>query len=267
MKKTKHTGVFKNFIVDMMMLIFFVILLGFSLWLVWMYFFRGTIDMETRGYVSKTLKEVSVQPTDIEKYTLQHFHNLDNEVLKGIEYPSNCVNCHGDYAHNKTPKVRAFFNAHSWFMACEVCHGENDKQKNIKYKWLDNDTDIALYKLKGERGIYEARIVPFILERGVEKRLDNLIDNATVSAFNQTKEQMNKTEEKAAIEKMHKSLNSKPVSCDQCHTENSLFKFTDLLYSEKMAEYLMSIDVGTMINGYKVFHFPNVLKEHHEHND
>lgn len=243
----------------MLMLFLFALLIGFVFWLVWMYYLRGPIEMETRGYVSRTLKEVSIQPTDMERYTIQHFHNLDDAVLKGIEYPSNCVTCHGDYPHNKTVKVRAFFNAHSWFIACEVCHRENGKQENIIYKWLDSDTDIALYKLQGEPGMYEARIVPFLITNKTEQRLDNLIDDADVTAYNNSKDKLNVIQKKKAMEQMHQVLSKTPIVCDQCHTENSLFEFKDLLYSDNMAEYLKDTDVGTMIKGYKVFHLPNVL--------
>lgn len=261
MTKAKGNKTLKNLTVDIMMLFIFALLIGFSLWLLWMYFFRGPIDIETRGYVSRTLKQVVVQPSDKAKYTLQHFHNLDNVVLNGIEYPSTCVTCHGDYSHNKNPKSRAFFNAHSWFTACELCHRENNNSKNIIYKWLDNDTDIELYKLQGEHGIYGARIVPILLENKTEKRLDKLIDKGAVVAYNNSRVRLNETEDKAALEKMHQMLNKKPVSCDQCHTpENGLLEFKDLLYSINMSRHLKSIDVGSMIKGYKEFHLPNVLR-------
>jgi len=260
MKKRKCPSAFKCFAVDVLMLLLFALLIAFTLWLLWMYFLRGPIDMETRGYVSKTLKEVSVQPTDIEKYTLQHFHNLDDAVLKGIEYPSTCISCHGDYPHNETEKVRAFFNAHSWFISCEVCHDDNSNQENIVFKWLDNDTDIALYKLQGEPGVYGARIVPFYIENKIERRLDNLIEEDEVTAYKLTENTLNAKQKQDALDKMHRNLNSKPASCDQCHVEESLFDFNKLLYSDKMSLHLKSIDVGTMINNYKVFHFPDISK-------
>ena len=255
MTKANSNGILKNLSIDILMLVIFAMLFGLALWIVWMYFFRGPVDIETRGYVYRTVSASAVQPTETEKYTVQHFHNLDNAVLRGIEYPSTCVNCHGDYPHNKEPKVRAFFNAHSWFMACEVCHRENKLQKKITYKWLDNDSDMILDKLQGEAGMYGARIVPFIAEH---KRLDNLIDKDTVSTYKLSMDKLNETEEKAAIEKMHQPLSKNPVSCDQCHTENSLFEFKDLLYSNNRATHLKAIDIGSMVNGYKVFHLPNV---------
>jgi hypothetical protein len=260
MTNTKLKSIFKNLITDITMLLVFLMLTAFVLWILWMYYLRGPVDIETRGYVSKTLKEAAVQPTDIEKYTLQHFHNLDDVVLKGIEYPSTCVTCHGDYPHNQTPKERAFFNAHSWFIACEVCHRENDSQENIIYKWLDSDTDIALYKFEGDPGNYAARIVPLRLENKTEIRLDNLIDNDTVSAYLLAEDKLSKTEQNEAIDKMHQPLSKNPVSCDQCHTENSLLEFKDLLYTDNMATYLKSFDIDSMIKGYEVFHLPKVLE-------
>ncbi|VAX07515.1 hypothetical protein MNBD_GAMMA25-384 [hydrothermal vent metagenome] len=255
MTKAKSNGILKNLSIDILMLVIFALLLGLALWIVWMYFFRGPVDIETRGYVYRTVSESAVQPSETEKYTVQHFHNLDNAVLKGIEYSSTCVNCHGDYPHNNTPKVRAFFNAHSWFMACEVCHRENKSQGKITYKWLDNDSDMILGKLQGEPGMYGARIVPFIMG---DKRLDNLIDTDTVSAYELSRDGLNEVEDKTAIEKMHQVLSKKPVSCEKCHTENSLFEFKDMLYSNNMAAYLKSLDVGSMVNSYKIFHLPNV---------
>lgn len=256
----KNKQSLKTIFVNILMVSIFSLLLAFSVWLVWMYFVRGPIDIETRGYVSKTLIETSVQPTEKEKYTLQHFHNLDAAVLRGIEYTSTCVTCHGDYPHNKTPKVRAFFNAHAWFMACETCHGENNKQENITFRWLDNDTNNSLTILEGERGIYGARIVPILTRDGIKKRLDNLIDKESVVSYINKKEHLNELQDRDAINEMHKILNEKPASCDNCHIENSMLNFKALLYSDNMSQHLRSIDVGTMITGYKAFHLPNVLR-------
>ncbi len=260
MTNTKLKSILKDLIVDITMLFVFIMLLSLTLWILWMYFLRGPIDMETRGYVSKTLKEAAVQPTDIDKYTLLHFHNLDDVVLKGIQYPSNCVTCHGDYPHNETAKVRAFFNAHSWFIDCDVCHRENNRQESIIYKWLDNDTDAALEKLQDDPGMYTARIVPLLLENKTESRLDKLIDDDTVSAYLLAEDKLSEAEQSEAMEKMHQPLTKNPISCDQCHTENSLFEFKDLLYTDNMATHLKSFDIGSMIDGYEVFHLPKVLE-------
>ena len=259
---TNRSNPLKVIAVGMLMLSIFITLIAFSGWLVWMYFFRGPIDLETRGYVSKTLKETSIQPAEREKYTLQHFHNLDEAVLKGIEYPSTCVSCHGDYPHNKTAKVRAFSNAHSWFIACETCHRNNTEQERIIYKWLDNDTDTALYELKlqGDRGIYGARIVPILVNNGIEQPIGDIIPQESVTSYNKTKPQYTKEQNQQAIDEMHQILNKEPTSCDHCHTDDSMLNFETLFYSEKMSSHLKSIDVGTMISGYEVFHLPNVLR-------
>ena len=263
---TDHPNPLKVIAVDMLMLVIFITLISFSAWLVWMYFFRGPIDLDTRGYVTKTLKEISVQPMERGKYTLQHFHNLDEVVLKGIEYPSTCVSCHGDYPHNKNEKVRAFFNAHSWFIACETCHSDNSNQEKTIYKWLDNDTDIELYKLQGERGIYGARIVPVHINKGIEKFAGDIISQESVISYNKAKPQYTKEENQQAIDKMHEVLNEKPASCDNCHTENSMFNFETLLYSENMGSHLKFIDVGTMISNYQLFHLPDVLRPRYKDN-
>ena len=259
MAKVKQKNILKDLGVDILMLFFFVLILSFTLWIIWMYYFREIPEIETRGYVSKTLEEVTVQPSDTDKYTLLHFHNLNETVLKGIEYPSTCVTCHGDYPHNKTPKVRAFFNAHSWFMACEVCHSETDDQKNVVYRWLDSDTDIPLSKLQGDAGMYKARIVPFLVKNSIERRLDNLISKNVVSAYELSKNSLSEDENKSAIKKMHQQLTEKPVYCDQCHTKNGLFNFKQLLYSDKVSMNLKAVDIGAMIKGDKDFHFPDLF--------
>ena len=259
MKKRNCSSILKCLAVDVFMLILFALLIAFTVWLVWMYYFRGPIDIESRGYVSKTLKEVSIKPTDIERYTLQHFHNLDTDVLRGIDYASTCINCHGDYPHQKNPKVRALFNAHSWFIACEVCHQDNN-QENIAYRWLDNDTDTELFKLQGKRGVYGARIIPLVIDGYAQRRQDNLIDKQTVADYQKSKEPLDEQRNKQAMKEMHKGLNTKPVSCDQCHTDNGLLKFNELLYSEQMTRHLEAIDVGSMINGYKEFHLPGIFE-------
>ena len=173
--------ILKQLAVDVLMLLVFLALVGFSVWLIYIYFFRGPIDIETRGFVSRTILVEVVQPIQVEKYMINHFHNLDDVVLAGIQSESLCVECHGDYPHKKDKKTRSFFNAHSWFIACEVCHITPEKEEMLSYRWLESDTGKALTSLNGQPGVYgKGLIIPLRTENGTEKRLDILSEDDQV---------------------------------------------------------------------------------------
>ena len=252
--------ILKRLAVDALMAFVFLILVGFALWLTWIYFYRGPTDIETRGFVTRTIRGELVQPTQVEKYTLEHFHNLDELVLGGIQSESLCVKCHGDYPHSKDQKARAFFNAHSWFMACEVCHVKPGEKKEFEYKWFDNKTGKELTQLTGTAGNYGGLIVPTKLENGEFKRLDIPTDIEYIERHMRIGKHLDLYQIDMAQERIHKSLTKSSVSCEECHTKDGLLKFKDLLYPPQSASHLESIDMGAMIQGYQQFHLPGVFE-------
>jgi hypothetical protein len=259
MHDTGAANILKRLVVDAVMGLLFLLLLGFAAWIVWVYYFRGPVDIETRGFVTRTVREQPVQPAQVEQYTLRHFHNLDDRVLAGIESESLCVKCHGDYSHSKTEKVRSFFNAHSWFMACEVCHLQPQDGDRTVYRWLDKKTGNRLTGLDGEDGDYGAMIVPLVIENGVERRLDEPVDREYVEENIRIWDLLADYQKEMAQERIHKILTESPTNCDQCHTVSGALDFRELLYPPQRAAHLESIDMGAMVKGYEEFHLPGIF--------
>jgi len=244
----------KTLLVDIIMGLTFIFLLIVALWLVWIYYFRGPINIVT-GKSKEADQELLIQAK--KEYT-KHFHNLDLVVVKGIQTGSQCLNCHGDYPHYKGQKVRALFNAHSWFIACEVCHVKPEESATVVYRWINNTDGNQLTRLSGENGDYGATIVPMKIENGNAIRIDNT-EADFIREYMQTREQLDEKQKKAAEEKMHETMRKDPVYCDECHTQNGIFHFEELLYSPQSAMYLETLDMGAMAKTYKEFHLPSIF--------
>jgi hypothetical protein len=242
----------KTLIFDLIMGLNFVFLLIIALWLVWIYYFRGPIDIVT-GKSKQPDLELLIQAR--KEYTT-HFHNLDLIVVKGIQTNPLCADCHGDYPHSKGRKVRSLFNAHSWFMACEVCHLKAEDRVAVVYRWLDNETGEELTELVGKDGVYGATIVPVKLNNGSIERLDIPANANFIKEYLQTRDQLNDDQKKATVEKIHETMAKEPIYCDRCHVEDSFLNFLDLLYPPQTAMYLETIDMGAMAKTYKEFHLP-----------
>lgn len=253
--------ILKQLAVAALMTLIFLALAGFAAWLMYIYFLRGPIDIETRGFVSRTIRTEEVQPIQVEKYRLRHFHNLDDVVVAGIQTKSLCVACHSDYPHTKDKKTRSFLNAHSWFMACEVCHMKPEKSERVIYRWLEPDTGKALPSLSGQPGVYGGLIIPLKIENGSEKRLDVLSDEDQVytEEFIRLRKNLDDYQTEWAQERIHKPLSKKAVFCDGCHTQDGLLNFSQLLYSPQRASHLESLDMASMVKTYKEFHLPTLL--------
>ncbi len=259
MDDTGCCQVLKRLAVDVLMVLVFVLLIGIAFWIFWVYFIRGPVDIETRGFVSRTVQNEAMRPSQAERYTLRHFHSLDEVVLGGIKSESLCVRCHGDYPHSKEKKVRTFYNAHSWFMACEVCHLKPEEKGDVVFRWLAHNTGAELTQLQGEAGDYGAMIVPVRLDDGDVKRLDESDDKEYIEEFIRLEENLADYQKELAQERIHKPLSKKTVSCGECHTTDGLLDFKGLLYSSKVTAHLESLDMGAMTSTYEQFHLPAIL--------
>lgn len=261
-KTIKQT--FYSLLVDSFMGVLFLALFGFALWAVWIYFFRGPIAIETRGFVSRTIRTEAVQPADMEKYKINHFHNLDEIVVAGIQSGSLCVDCHGDYPHAKDKKTRAFFNAHAWFMACETCHIKPEEDETFDYQWLTFGSGEPMVSLDGQAGVYGGMIVPLQTINGQVARLDQLSEEEQTyaQAYVDKYEHMeDKEQKKMAMKRIHKSLDKKALSCEGCHSSDGVLNFSSLLYSAERSRHLESLDMASMVTTYKKFHLPSILEK------
>lgn len=250
-------------LVDALMGMLFLALAAFGIWVFYIYFFRGPIDIESRGFVSRTIRTEEVRPSDVEKYRINHFHNLDQAVLAGIQSGSLCVSCHGDYPHMQDQKTRSFFNAHSWFMACETCHIKPGDGEKFSYRWLEFKTGRTMTTLNGQAGVYGGMIVPLRMQEAAQVRVDQLSpkEEEFTAEFIRLRKILDEYQIKMSNERIHKPLSKKAVFCDECHTSKGVLRFDELLYPTMRAKHLESLDMASMVSTYKEFHLPAVFDD------
>ncbi|UCE89336.1 MAG: hypothetical protein JSW10_00385 [Pseudomonadota bacterium] len=257
MHETRTTRTFKALVVDALMGAIFLLLMVFSAWLIWQYYFRAPVEIPSAGVGREATKE------DIRlarEYPPRHFHNMDEVVLAGIQSGSPCIKCHGDYPHSKADNDRrGFLNAHAWFVACETCHLKPEDRDKVIYRWYDNKTGEEMTKLEGPAGIYGGMIAPVKFDKGTVQRLDRAADVELIDEYLRTKNELNEGQQATARAKIHDVICKSPIFCDSCHTEKGVLDFEKLLYPPRHAAHLRTIDPGAMIKTYKAFHFPNIF--------
>lgn len=253
----------KRFLVHLLMLTIFVLLAAFSGWLVWLTYFKGWY-LSGPGLEKKAVarQEMIHEP----------FHGIDDSVLAGARSKSWCLKCHEDYPHSKSRETRAMLNAHSFFAACETCHITPKPGEQFQYKWMVRNENIALTELKGKPGEYGGIIVPFKIESGLATRLDfnpaavkRIEDNWTAMERPDTSgdglENIQKRKSLMLNTQIHGDLSEKPAFCDNCHRENGLLNFNQLLYSAQRAKTLTLSQGADVIKQYKEFYLPTMRGE------
>lgn len=131
----------------------------------------------------------------------------------------------------------------------------------VEYQWIDNDSGSIVTKREGQNNDYRAHIAPVVNGYLTTKRMSALKNEDFIKEYLRSEAQLNDQEKTTAMVKIHKALTKEPVHCDQCHKENGLLNFTELLYSPQFALYLESLDMGAMTEIYKEFYFPDLLKQ------
>lgn len=243
----------KRFLVHLTMLTIFILLAAFSFWLLWLTYFKGAY---------RTGETLSKKAVPRQEMIYEPFHGIDESVLAGSKSKSWCLKCHEDFSHSKSKEVRAMLNAHSFFMACEVCHIAPKESERFEYKWLQRGTDIPLADLKGQPGDYGGTIIPFRIEKGAAKRLDEnreaqqLLDE---SAAKDTGGDLQKRKMLLNAD-IHKELSAKPIFCDECHKEKGPLDFAQLMYSPQRAQRLTFGEGANVIKQYKDFYLPSLAR-------
>lgn len=191
-----------------------------------------------------------------------HFHHIDFEIQP--DKRSYCIQCHGDMPHNKVKEVRAFWNMHASFMACETCHTRfDDPAAPPVYKWYDRrsgqivDSPVPHSKV----GLYAAKIVPFERAEGQLARVDSEERIAFANEFIKVGNTLSEFQKAKAIKKIHQVNSNKPYVCDDCHRkDNPILSLRDLGYPPERRAFIESNEVVGMIDKYKVFFLPDFMK-------
>ncbi|MES9991785.1 MAG: hypothetical protein ABW098_07520 [Candidatus Thiodiazotropha sp.] len=256
--KKSNTSPIKMLLTDLLMGSIFLLLFGFAIWLVWITYFREYFDT---GIIDKSKTSMLEQLTVSGMDTKQHFHNLDETVFKTAKSPSVCMKCHGSYPHSKSKQVRAFLNAHAYFMACEVCHLEEKKRKHAGFMWLDDKTgkSMKFYPTK-----FRAKIIPVDETSGSIKRLDESSDRQFVEHYLEHRNSLDADQEAAAKVRIHRNVSDSAIECSDCHTteDRPFLPYKELNYTQQRIDELSGTDIVGMVNKYNNFYIPNLLKEH-----
>lgn len=243
----------KRLLVHLVMLTTGFLLAAFSIWLVYLTYFKGT------GNTEETLAKKAVPRQEM---IYESFHGTDESVLAGSKSKSWCLKCHEDLSHSKSEEVRGMLNAHSFFMACEVCHIAPKEGERFEYKWIQRGTSTPLTSLKGQAGDYGGTIVPFKTEKGFTRRLDEnqealqLLDE-TAAKDSDDNLQQRKMRLNTDI---HKEFSPKPIFCDECHRKNGPLDFEQLMYPPQQAQRLTFGEGANIIKQYKDFYLPSLMR-------
>jgi cytochrome c553 len=242
---------------DLLMGFVFILLFGFALWLIWITYFREYFDT---GIIESS-KLTAIEELKIAGMNKQnHFHNLDESVLKIAKSLSVCVKCHGSYPHSKSNHIRAFLNAHAYFMACEVCHLDEKKRSIATFKWLDDRTGLAMDFFPTK---LRAKIVPVEKINGSLNRLDISRDRRFVEEYLTHRNTLDADQEAAAKLRIHRNVSDDAIVCDDCHTatKTSYLPYASLHYSQERISAIAGTEVTGMIKKYKKFYLPSLLEE------
>ncbi|MES9970900.1 MAG: hypothetical protein ABW092_12775 [Candidatus Thiodiazotropha sp.] len=245
----------KMLLTDLLMGSIFLLLLSFAVWLVWITYFREYFDTGIIDNRSLTIMEqLTVSGLDPK----EHFHNLDETVFKTANSPSVCMKCHGSYPHSKSKKIRAFLNAHAYFMACEVCHLQEKKRAHTRFMWLDDKTGKSMnfYPTK-----FKAKIIPVETIAGSIRRLDESSDRQFIEHYLQNRNSLDADQEAAAKVRIHRNVSDSTIVCTDCHTteKKPFLPYAELNYTEQRIEELSGTDIVGMLNKYKDFYMPNLF--------
>ena len=244
----------KTLLVDLLMGIILLLLFSFAFWLIWLTFFREYFDT---GIIESNQSEYMQGVRSAQVVHQKRFHNVDDAVITHNESASNCSVCHYDLPHLKSKEKRAFLNAHSYFVACEVCHNKTETGSEVIYRWSEKGTGRFL---NGEPKRYTAKITPTVYVDGQVRSLESVDDKEYVMEYLKIKDTLSMDQIEKVVDRTHSDLLNKPISCNDCHTmeKNTYIPFAQLAYSEARIEELTRIEVVGMVKRYEHFFMPHL---------
>ncbi len=191
-----------------------------------------------------------------------HFHHVDFEILP--DKRSYCNKCHGDMPHKKVKEVRAFWNMHAFFMACETCHIRfDDTSAPPAYKWYDRQSGEIVDSPvpHAKPGFYSAKIVPFERVNGSLARVDSDERIAFANQFIKVGDSLGEFQRAKAIKIIHQVNSKKPYICEDCHRKaNPVLSLPELGYPPERIAFLEGNEVVGMVEKYKTFFLPDFMK-------
>ena len=210
----------------------------------------------------------------------RHFHQITTYSRLPEEKSSVCYICHSDYPHTKTKKVRGMMNMHTDYFTCETCHIQNGPGSKIIYKWCNPLDDDPKGPFSGtsydpETGILVkgdpfSKIAPYIKYDLADYSSSNSIDNIVLAVktqdaplardFARVRDKLSPEQRDAVKVQFHENIKPKGHDCEKCHTENSIFDFKQLGFSDNRISDLKNLEAVGMVTKYDEFFFPTLLE-------
>jgi hypothetical protein len=222
-------------------------------------------EMEAEAEMDRSLDELLGEGEQVKLYlgyrVLEtsrlegHFHHIDMTVQP--DRRSQCVTCHGDLPHDKVPEVRAFWNMHTFLLACETCHVRLPAAASgDDYRWYDLESGALIDDpAVGTRPVpYTAKIVPMERVDGSLRRVDSQERLDRAAAFAEEEGTLSQEREDAEIDGLHEHLAEEPHVCDDCHGAEPLLPLEDLGYPQNRIESILGTEVIDMLEEYKTFY-------------
>jgi hypothetical protein len=252
----KEGNIAKRLLVDLLMGIVFLLLLSFSLWLIWLTYFREYFDT---GMVENANSEYFQVASTHQTGYQSRFHNMEDDELSNDDSVSACIKCHDEFAHSKSKEKRAFLNAHSYFMACEVCHSKTEGNSEVVYLWSDTKTG---HFLNNRPANTRAKITPTKKVNGDIRSLESVKDKEFIQNYLTSKDTLNESQLKVIVERTHKNMLSSPITCIDCHTveKRPYLPLSQLAYSTARIEELTRTEVVGMMKKYESFYMPELSR-------
>lgn len=207
--------------------------------------------------------ETDNQQLPLEKFSMgidqplgaEHFHILDPQPYPHLDNAPLCLKCHGNYCHEKSEKFRSFYNMHTFYLACETCHIRIPPEQTVTFTWFDDKSGKEINTLLGERGRYNAKIVP--VKAG--KRLDDFPRKQLALEYMQRKNSYSKNEKEAAQKKLMSHISEKALTCRECHKKDGYLNFSRLGYNQLRIEKLTNLEILQLLEEYKDFYLPTMF--------
>lgn len=213
----------------------------------------------------------------ITKEIRRHFHNTETGLINPpppVEGASQakafCMYCHGSFPHITNRVVRAIFNFHKIFIACETCHYKERLNKDlIGYRWYDG-TDRTIKELKKlEQGLIESnvgpkkvltdkdiykkygfKISPYRRESGKFVMMVALIDDPMPQEFMSIQSKLSADEQARYKAKIHGQIDPVGSDCLNCHTQDSQLPFRALGFTDARIKDLLQTEAAGLFKYY-----------------
>lgn len=205
-------------------------------------------------------------------YDLKMLHAKEKSYVTHLSDGSSCIECHDLYPHRSNELARAFINMHVSFMTCEMCHVDREKYTSLTYDWTSSETADFSGKPFGARfnpkigdasssAHFISRIAVFSEENGGKKPMLNTWDTETARTFLRQAERLEADEKKERLAFFHRDVHKVEISvtCNECHSDESILDYRTLGFSEKKAADLININIKGMVTKYKVFYLPEMF--------